>query len=75
MPTTVLPNPTLTDDFTRKYEKMFFEHIERVITSDSISVEIAEAAISSILSQTETHEFNFYAASVTDRNLSQVPSR
>ena len=34
---------------------MFFEHIERVITSDSISMEIAEAAISSILSQTETH--------------------
>ena len=52
---TVLPNPILTDEFTKKYEQLFFEHVERVITSDNISLELNKAAITSVLSQTETY--------------------
>lgn len=54
-PTTVLPNPILTDEFTKKYEQLFFEHVEKVITSDNISLELNKAAITSVLSQTEIY--------------------
>lgn len=52
---TILPNPTLTNEFTKNYERIFFEHIERVIASDNISLELTKAAISNVLSQTEVY--------------------
>ena len=54
-PVTVLPNPTLTNEFTQKYEQLFLEHVEKIVTSNSISLEITKAAINNILSQTETY--------------------
>ena len=38
-----------------KYEQLFFEHVEKIVTSNSISLEITKAAINNILTQTESY--------------------
>ena len=55
MMTTTQPNSTLTDEFKRKYERLFFDHLDKVITSDNITLELTNAAIQNILEQTETY--------------------
>lgn len=53
--TTVRSNSTLTTDFEQKYERLFFEHLDKIITSDNITLELTNATIQSILAQTETY--------------------
>ena len=43
------------DEFTKKYEQMFFEHVEKVVTSDNISLELTKTAVNNVLSQTEVY--------------------
>ena len=55
VPTTMKPNIPLTDDFNRKYEKLFFDHLDKVITNDTLTLELTKSRIDNILTQTETY--------------------
>ena len=60
--TTVQPNTTLATNFDKKYEQLFFEHLDKVITNDSISLELTKATILNILAQTETYLASLHVA-------------
>lgn len=45
----------LTDDFNRKYERLFFDHLDKVIKADTITLELTKSRKDSILAQTETY--------------------
>lgn len=47
--TTVNPNKSLTDNFNRDYEELFFKHLERVMTN--ITLEIHKARVDNALAQ------------------------
>lgn len=53
--TTVQHNSTLATDFEQKYETLFFQHLDKVITNDNITLELTNAATLNILAQTETY--------------------
>ena len=69
--TTALSNSTLTTDFEQKYEQLFFEHLDKIITSDNITLELTNATIQSILAQTETY-LPGISASLTTRGNTAV---
>ena len=51
VPTTVNPNESLIADFNKKYEDLFFKHLERVITNNNITLQIHKARVNNVLSQ------------------------
>ena len=68
-PKTVRHSITLTDDFTQKYENLFFEHLDKVITNNQITLELTKAAMESILTQTETYLSSIEASPLTVTDL------
>ena len=70
--TTVQPNSTLTIDFEQKYERLFFEHLDKIITSDNITLELTNAAIQNIMAQTETYLASLQAPPQTVTQLYQT---
>ena len=48
-------NTSLTDDFKQKYHHLFFEHLNQVITCNTIAQELEEARLRSIISHTEQY--------------------
>lgn len=46
-------NPTLTEKFNTQHNRLFFEHLEKVITSNQIKVELHKSTLTSIIVQTE----------------------
>ena len=48
VPTTVKPNTALTDDFNRKYEQLFFDHLDEIIKADTITLELTNSRKDSI---------------------------
>ena len=62
----------LMTDFEQKYERLFFEHLDKVITSDNITLELTNAAIQNILAQTETYLASLQAAPQTVTQLYQT---
>ena len=55
IPTTTNPETPLTDDFNQKYEELFFSHLDKVLVSDNLTLELTKLRIDNILAQTETH--------------------
>ena len=53
--TSVRHNSTLSTDFEQNYEALFFQHLDKVITNDNVTLELTNAATSNILAQTETY--------------------
>ena len=53
--TTINHDKSITDDFNKEYEKIFFQHLERVITSNSITLEIQKAHLTNVLSQVDDY--------------------
>ena len=70
--TTIQPNSTLTTDFEQKYERLFFEHLDKIITSDNITLELTNAAIQNIMAQTETYLASLQAPPQTVTQLYQT---
>ena len=70
--TAIQPNSTFTADFEQKYEQLFFDHLDKIITSDSITLELTNAAIQSILAQTETYLASLQAPSQRITQLYQT---
>ena len=52
---TIQPNDKLTDDFNRKYETLFFNHLHNVLTNNKIAFETTKSTTDKILAQTETY--------------------
>jgi hypothetical protein len=52
---TINHDKSIADDFNKEYEKIFFHHLERVITSNSITLEIQKAHLTSVLSQVDNY--------------------
>ena len=48
-------NKSIVEDFNKNFEKLFFQHLERVQTSDSITLEIEKGHLANILSR--VHDF------------------
>ena len=55
IPTTAKPNSMLTDDFNGKFERLFFDHLDRVIEADTITLELTKSRKDNIMAQTETY--------------------
>ena len=70
--TMVQSNSMLMADFEQKYERLFFEHLDKVITRDNITLELTNAAIQNILAQTETYLASLQAAPQTVTQLYQT---
>ena len=56
--TTVNPNKSLTDNFNRDYEELFFKHLERVMTNNNITLEIHKARVDNALAQFDQYLCN-----------------
>ena len=48
-------NSHLTEEFDEKYARLFTEHLNKVLTSNIINLELQRAAVTSIITQTERH--------------------
>jgi hypothetical protein len=48
-------NPSLTDEFNSQYSQLFFQHLQKVVTSNQIKAELHKATLTSIIVQTEAH--------------------
>ena len=48
-------NSHLTEEFNEKYDRLFTEHLNKVLTSNIINLELQKAAVTSIITQTEHH--------------------
>ena len=70
--TAIQLNSMLTADFEQKYEQLFFKHLDKIITSDNITLELTNAAIQSILAQTETYLASLQAPSQEVTQLYQT---
>jgi hypothetical protein len=46
-------NKSIVEDFDKNFEKLFFQHLERVQTSNSITLEVEKAHIANILSRVD----------------------
>ena len=46
---------SLTEEFTKKYNQLFFKHLEKVITSNQIELQLHTSALTSIIVQTEIY--------------------
>ena len=55
VPTTTNPDTQLTDDFNQKYEELFFNHLDKILMNDSLTLELTKSRIDNILAQTETY--------------------
>lgn len=55
VPTTMNPKTQLTDDFNQKYEELFFNHLDKILMNDSLTLELTKTRIDNILKQTETY--------------------
>ena len=48
-------NPSLTNEFNSSYKHLFFQHLEKVITSNQIKVELHKATLTNIIIQAEAN--------------------
>ena len=48
-------NTSLTEEFNKQYESLFMEHLNKVLTSNIISLQLQKATLISIITQTEQH--------------------
>ena len=46
---------SLTEEFTKEYNQLFFKHLEKVITSNQIELQLHTSALTRIIVQTEVH--------------------
>lgn len=69
IPTTTNPETPLTDDFNRKYEELFFDHIDKILTSDNLTLELTKLRIDNILAQTESYLSSLQASPQTLSDL------
>ena len=55
VPTTTNPDTQLMDDFNQKYEELFFNHLDKILTNDNLTLELTKSRIDNILAQTEIY--------------------
>ena len=55
IPKTLTDNPALTREFQEQYEQLFFQHLDKTILSNTITLELENAKLKKILSHTEKH--------------------
>lgn len=55
IPKTLTDNPALTREFQEQYEQLFFQHLDKTILSNTITLELENARLEQILSHTEKH--------------------
>lgn len=55
IPKTLTDNPTLTREFREQYEQLFFQHLEKTIVHNTITLELENSRLQHILSHTERH--------------------
>lgn len=48
-------NKSIVEDFNKEFEKVFFQHLERVQTSNNITLEIEKGHLANILSQVDEY--------------------
>lgn len=53
--TTINCNKSITEDFNKGFEKLFFQHLERVLTSNSIILEIEKGHLERVLSEVDEY--------------------
>ena len=53
--TTINCNKSIVEDFNKGFEKLFFQHLERVLTSNSITLEIEKGHLERVLSQVDDY--------------------
>lgn len=61
----VLSNTTITSNYQQKYQELFFQHLDEVITNNTITLELEEAQMRQILSHTEKQLATLKATSAT----------
>ena len=53
--TTINCNKSISEDFSKEFEKLFFQHLERVMTSNSITLEIEKGHLANVLAQADDY--------------------
>ena len=48
-------NTSLTEEFAKEYNQLFFKHLEKIITSNQIELQLHTSALTSIIVQTEMY--------------------
>ncbi len=54
-PRLVINDPKLQQEFAQQYEDIFFQHLDKVITHNTITLELENARLQQITTQTEQH--------------------
>lgn len=52
-PEIVIPNTTLTNEFQTEYQQLFFQHLNKVITHNTITIGLENARLQEIITRTE----------------------
>ena len=52
-PQAVIPNPTLSNEFQAEYQQLFFRHLSKVITHNTITLELENARLNELVTRTE----------------------
>ena len=70
---------TLSQEFNQKYSTLFFQQLDRVITSNTIKLKLTECTMTSIVPQTELYLSRLTLStedicSLHDKFLSDIPS-
>lgn len=68
-PQTVIPNPTLSTEFQTEYQQLFFRHLNKVITHNTITLELENARLNELVTRTEKQLSTLTAPSETITQL------
>ena len=55
IPTTVKSNAGLTDEFTETFKKVFFAHLDKVVTGNKVDLQLTEEAMEEVVAQMEAY--------------------
>ena len=48
----IVPNPDLSEEFSTRYQRLFFQHLTKVITHNTVSLELEQARLRDIKTRT-----------------------
>ena len=54
-PEIITPNPVLVNDFQMEYQEFFFRHLTKIISHNTIALELENARLNELITRTETH--------------------
>ena len=68
-PEIVTANSILSNDFQTEYQELFFQHLNKIISHNTITLELENARLNKLIVRTETHLSSLQASAETTEQL------